>query len=177
MLHFFLLLSGNGAEGERERGLSDWRNEEIMRECLIFSSLNQGCKPQGEWGHEATSSMNPRPFSMWIQTYGKYRFSCTVVKNPFHLLINTTNSFHIYSQIYLRDRLVFCPGTLRRYDNVECIMTCPNKLLYVAVVPKFPQNDRISSQRKKLQGTFHCIIQFWVLITRYSYTWEREYTR
>lgn len=41
---------------------------------------------------------------------------------------------------------------------------CPNNLSYVAVLPAFPQNDRISSLRKKLQGKTHWIIQFRILL-------------
>lgn len=128
--------------------------------------------PSRGMGQEATGSMNPRLFSLWIQTYGKYRFSCIVTKNPFQSF-NTTNSIHIYSQIYLRDCLVLWPGILRKYENVECMKTLPSRLPYVAVLPEFPQIDRISSQRKKLQGKAHWIRQFWILLLSDIYTMRK----
>lgn len=45
----------------------------------------------------------------------------------------------------------------------ECGL-CPNNLSYVAVLPAFPQNDRINSLRKKLQRKTHWIIQFRILL-------------
>lgn len=54
-------------------------------------------------GHAAPGSMKPGLFSMWIQTYGKHRFSCIVIKKPFRLSVLPAVFLYIHKYIYLRD--------------------------------------------------------------------------
>lgn len=57
---------------------SIWENQQIIIEfLLIFSSLNLGWEPQGEWGRNPLSAQTSL-FSMRIETYGIYSCSCIV---------------------------------------------------------------------------------------------------
>lgn len=127
MLHFILLLLGNGSRRRNGCSISYLRgsaNHHRLSPCLQpFKSRLWASRGLG---HRPTVSTNPRLFSMGVQTSGKYRFSCIVTKKPLHAVLPVV---FIYFYKYFRDLyLIFCPGTWTKYENVECMKLCPKKV-------------------------------------------------
>lgn len=127
MLHFILLLLGNGSRRRNGCSISYLRgsaNRRRLSPCLQpFKSRLWASRGLG---HGPTVSTNPRLFSLWVQTSAKYRFSCIVTKKPLHAALPVV---FIYFDKYFRDLyLIFCPGTWTKYENVECMKLCPKKV-------------------------------------------------
>ena len=127
-----------------------WGDQQIIKKFLcMFSPSSLGCEPRGEWGMQPVAARSPDCSPCEFKLMGSIDFPALWLKSRFVFQYYQQFSY-IFTNTSTSETwcLVFCAGILKKYNDMECLKMCPNKLPYVAVLPEFPQSA--SSQKKKL---------------------------